>query len=60
MAVFSHIRAGELARLGMIRLQRWESGPYFTAFSLRISDMRSFISVREIVKFCTRTWTVYI
>jgi len=34
----------------MIRLQRWESGPYFTAFSLHIPDMRSFINMREIVK----------
>jgi len=24
----------------MIRLQQWESGPYFTAFSLHIPDMR--------------------
>jgi len=34
----------------MIRLQRWESDPYFAAFSLHIPDMRSFIDMREIVK----------
>jgi len=34
----------------MIRLQRWESGPYFTAFSLRIPDMRV-----EIGKICPRS-----
>jgi len=32
----------------MIRLQRWESGPYFAAFSLHIPDMRV-----EIVKIWT-------
>jgi len=37
----------------MIRLQRWESGPYFTAFSLHIPDMRV-----EIVKICARPPTV--
>ena len=42
----------------MIRLQRWEIGPYFTAFSLHIPDMRSFFDVREIVKICTRSPTV--
>jgi len=39
----------------MIRLQRWESGPYFTDFSLHIPDMRSFIHMREIVNICTRS-----
>jgi hypothetical protein len=39
----------------MIPLQRWESGPYFTDFSLRIPDMRSFIEIGEIVKICTRS-----
>jgi len=39
----------------MIRLQRWESGPYFAAFSLRIPDMCSFFNVREIVKICPRS-----
>ncbi len=39
----------------MIRLQRWESGPYFIAVSLHIPDMRSFFHVREIVKICTRS-----
>ena len=34
----------------MIRLQRWESGPYFTDFSLHIPDMRV-----EIGKICTRS-----
>ncbi len=38
----------------MIRLQRWENGSYFTAFSLHIPDMRSFPDVREIVKICPR------
>jgi hypothetical protein len=42
----------------MIRLQRWESGPYFAAFSLHIPDMRSFIDMREIVKICPRSSTV--
>ncbi len=37
----------------MIRLQQWESGPYFTDFSLRIPDMRV-----EIVKICARSPTV--
>ena len=37
----------------MIRLQRWESGPYFAAFSLHITDMRV-----EIVKICPRSPTV--
>jgi hypothetical protein len=41
----------------MIRLQRWESGPYFAAFSLHIPDMRSFIKMREIVKICPRSAT---
>ena len=39
----------------MIRLQRWESGPNFAAFSLHIPDMRSFFQVREIVKICTHS-----
>jgi len=34
----------------MIRLQRWEGGPYFTAFSLHIPDMRV-----EIVKICAHS-----
>jgi len=34
----------------MIRLQRWESGPNFAAFSLRIPDKRV-----EIVKICPRS-----
>jgi hypothetical protein len=37
----------------MIRLQRWESGPYFAAFSLHIPDMRV-----EIVKICSPSPTV--
>jgi hypothetical protein len=44
----------------MIRLQRWESGPYFAAFSLHIPDMRSFLYLREIVKICTRSPAVSI
>jgi len=44
----------------MIRLQRWESGPYFTAFSLHIPDMRSFTNMREIVKICPRSRWVQI
>jgi rubredoxin len=32
------------------RLQRWESGPYFAAFSLHIPDM-----CVEIVKICARS-----
>ena len=39
----------------MIRLQHWESGPYFDAFSLPIPDMRNFFNMREIVKICTRS-----
>jgi len=42
----------------MIRLQQWESGPYFADFSLHIPDMRSFINMREIVKICPRSPTV--
>ncbi len=42
----------------MIRLQRWESDSYFTAFSLHIPDMRSFFNVREIAKICPRSPTV--
>jgi hypothetical protein len=42
----------------MIRLQQWESGPYFADFSLHIPDMRSFFHVREIVKICPRSPTV--
>ena len=41
--------------LRMIRLQWWESGPYFTAFSLHIPGMRNFFNVHEIVKFCPRS-----
>jgi hypothetical protein len=41
--------------LRMIRLQRWESGPYFIDFSLHIPDMCSFINMREIVKICPRS-----
>jgi len=37
----------------MIRLHRWQSGPYFAAFSLPIPDMRV-----EIVKICPRSATV--
>ncbi len=44
----------------MMRLQRWDSGPYFTAFSLHIPDMRSFLHVREIVKICPRSAIVAI
>jgi hypothetical protein len=44
----------------MMRLQRWENGPYFADFSLRIPDMRSFIQMREIVKICPRSPTVLI
>jgi len=39
----------------MMRLQRWESGPYFANFSLLIPDMCSFFNVREIVKICPRS-----
>jgi hypothetical protein len=39
----------------MIRLQQWESGPYFAAFSLHIPDMRRFVQMREIVKICPRS-----
>ncbi len=34
----------------MIRLQRWESGPYLGAFSLHIPDMRV-----EIARICARS-----
>ena len=44
----------------MIRLQRWESGPYFAAFSLHIPDMHSFLDMREIVNICTRSPVVSI
>jgi len=37
----------------MIRLQRSESGPYFTAFSLHTPDMRV-----KIAKICARSPTV--
>jgi len=37
----------------MIRLQRWESGPYLAAFSVHVPDMRV-----EIVKICPRSPTV--
>ncbi len=40
-----------------MRLQRRENGSYFTAFSLHIPDMRSFLNVREIVKICPRSPT---
>jgi hypothetical protein len=33
----------------MMRLQRWENGPYFADFSLHIPDMRSFVHMRELV-----------
>ncbi len=42
----------------MMRLQRWENGSYFIAFSLNIPDMRSFLNVREIGKICPRSSTV--
>jgi hypothetical protein len=38
----------------MMRLQRWENGPYFGDFSLRIPDMGSSIDKHEIVKICAR------
>jgi len=41
--------------LRMMRLQRWENGPYFADFSLHISDMCSFFNLREIVKICPRS-----
>jgi hypothetical protein len=44
----------------MIRLQWWESGPYFAGFSLRIPDMRNFFNVHESVKICTRSPRVQI
>jgi hypothetical protein len=44
----------------MIRLQRQERGPYFTAFSLRIPDMRNFFNLHEIVKICPRSRAIYI
>jgi hypothetical protein len=44
----------------MIRLQQRESGPYFADFSLHIPDMRCFINMREIVKFCIRSRRVLI
>ena len=37
----------------LMRLQRWENGPYFADFSLHIPDMRV-----EIVKICPRSPTV--
>jgi hypothetical protein len=39
----------------MVRLQRWENGPYFADFSLHTPDMRSFFQMREIVKICPRS-----
>ena len=39
----------------MMRLQHWENGSYFAAFSLHIPDMRSFLHVREIAKICPST-----
>ncbi len=44
--------------LRVMRLQRRENGSYFTAFSLHIPDMRSFLYVCEIVKICPRPFTV--
>jgi hypothetical protein len=44
----------------MIRLQRWESGLFFAAFSLHIPDMRRFVQMREIVKICPRSRPVQI
>ncbi len=41
--------------LRMIRLQQWESAPYFAAFSLHIPDMRCFLHMREIVNICPRS-----
>jgi hypothetical protein len=59
LAVFVGVNSGALHQepvgLRMIRLQRWESGPYFTAFFLHIPDMRSFIDMREIVKIRPRS-----
>jgi hypothetical protein len=49
--------AEEPVGLRMIRLQRWESGPYFTAFSLHIPDMLSFFNLHEIAKICPRSPT---
>jgi len=39
----------------MMRLQRWENGPYFADFSLHIPDTRSFFRMPEIVKICPRS-----
>jgi hypothetical protein len=36
-------------------LQPNQRGPYFTAFSLHIPDMRSFFNVREIAKICAHS-----
>jgi len=47
--------AQEPVGLRMIRLQRWESGPYFAAFSLRIPDICRFLNMHEIVKICPRS-----
>jgi hypothetical protein len=33
----------------MTRLQRWESGPYFTDFSVHTPELRRFAQMREIV-----------
>ena len=43
------------AAAAMVPENRNQRGPYFTAFSLRIPDMPSFINLREIVKICTRS-----
>jgi len=34
---------------------RNQNSPYFTAFSLNISDMRGFIGMRKIVKICPQS-----
>ncbi len=56
--LFRHAQALAACRTQDDRLQRWESGPYFAAFSLHIPDMRSFLDMREIVKICPRSPTV--
>ena len=42
----------------MIRLQQWENGPYFTAFSLHVPDTP--IIVRDIIKNWPRSLTVFL
>jgi hypothetical protein len=44
----------------MIRLQRWENGPYPATFSLGIPAMRRFVQMREFVKICPRSPMVLI